>query len=197
MKLSPDHVDTLTEIINIGVGQAGNILNEMLGSHVTLQVPIVHVLDRDELAGYLAKFNSDKLVSVQMPFSGSVSGIASLVFPPDSASNLVSLLSGERIGSLDMDALRAETLNEVGNIVLNGVMGSISNMVETHITYSIPKYSETSASGLLSRRQDFSLTIIIAEALFSVEEHDISGDILLLFEMNSLDTLLSIIDDME
>jgi len=197
MKLSPIHVDTLTEIINIGIGQAGAILNKMLGSHVKLQVPTVHILDRDELPGYLPRFNGDKLASVQMPFSGSMSGVASLVFPPDSASKLVSLLSGEQAGLPDMDALKVETLKEVGNIVLNGVMGSISNMVETHIDYSIPQYNETSASGLILKKHDFSVAIIVAEALFSIDEHDISGDILLLFEMSSLEALLSIIDNME
>ncbi len=53
---------------------------------------------------------------------------------------------------LDMDALRAGTFCEVGNIVLNGVMGSISNMLNFDFDYSVPEYLETNSENFMKNK---------------------------------------------
>ena len=49
MNVSPERIDALTELINIGVGRAASSLNQMCGAHVRLQVPSVAVVDGDDL----------------------------------------------------------------------------------------------------------------------------------------------------
>uniref|UniRef100_A0ACD5GZE0 Uncharacterized protein n=1 Tax=Desertifilum tharense IPPAS B-1220 TaxID=1781255 RepID=A0ACD5GZE0_9CYAN len=51
-----------------------------------------------------------------------------MIFPTESASTLVSLLTGEKPGTPDLEAVKIGTLLEVGNIVLNGVVGTVSNL---------------------------------------------------------------------
>lgn len=193
MKLTPFHLDALTEIVNIGIGQAASILNEMLNSHVILQVPHLDVIERDDLPKYFTEYGEDNLSSVKMDFTGNLNGVSSLIFPPDSATKLVSILTGEKIGTSDLDSVRMETLNEVGNIVLNGVMGSIGNIMEKHIDFSIPVYSEGKIEDMINQQFNMAGTIVFAEGFFTVEKHKIRGNIVLLFEMFSMDALLDAI----
>ena len=43
MDLTPDQIDALKELINIGIGRSASMLNEMVNTRVYLQVPSVKV----------------------------------------------------------------------------------------------------------------------------------------------------------
>jgi chemotaxis protein CheC len=195
MNPTPDQIDTLKELINIGVGRAAGMLNDMLQSRVSLQVPYVKLFTPVTLQEEMEKLGNEKLSTVRLTFKGPFSGIASLVFPPDSAAKLVDVLTGEEPGETDMDSIRTGTLTEVGNIILNGVMGSIGNVLEKHINYSIPTYMEDNIKKLmLADTLDANTTILLAHTRFSIEQLHIEGDIILLFEVGSFDALLTAID---
>ena len=197
MILTVEQQDILTELINIGVGRASGMLNEMLQSHVDLQVPYIQVVPPASIQQELAKLNpeSDLISSVQLRFDGSFTGTASLVFPPDSAGKLVDILTGEAFGADDLDEIRVGTLTEVGNIVINGVMGSIANILHERINYSVPTYLEGTVDGLLPHtQQNGDATILIAHTRFKVQKHQIEGNIILFFEVGSFDTLLTAVN---
>jgi chemotaxis protein CheC len=195
MKPTPDQIDVLKELINIGVGRAAGMLNDMLQSRVQLQVPYVKIFSPLTLQEEMDKLGSDKLSTVRLTFKGPFSGIASLVFPPDSAAKLVDILTGEEPGDTDLDSIRIGTLTEVGNIILNGVMGSIGNVLERHINYSVPAYMEDNIEHLLlADGLDSNTTILLAHTRFTIEQLHIEGDIILLFEVGSFDALLVAID---
>jgi chemotaxis protein CheY-P-specific phosphatase CheC len=48
MKTSPEQLDALRELINIGIGRAAGVLNEMLSAHIQLYVPDVEILSAEE-----------------------------------------------------------------------------------------------------------------------------------------------------
>ena len=53
MNLTPDQADILRELMNIGVGRAAGMLNEMTDAYVRLQVPSVGIfsaLERGNIA---------------------------------------------------------------------------------------------------------------------------------------------------
>ena len=82
MNLTDNHVDALKELINIGVGRAAGVLNQMVRSHIILQVPAVKVLRIDQLAEELVEFGEGPLAVVSLDFQGAFSGVAELLFPP-------------------------------------------------------------------------------------------------------------------
>jgi chemotaxis protein CheC len=195
MYLKPYHIDALRELVNIGVGQAAGVLNQMLRSHIRLQVPHARVLSLSELKEEMEELGAETLSAVQLMFNGPSSGIASLAFPTDSAVKFVDILVGEESGIPDFDSIKIGTLTEVGNIVLNGVMGSIGNILNQRIGYSVPTYIEDSVKGLLGLGgPDPSTTVLWAQTRFTIEQYQITGDVILLFEMGSLDVLLATID---
>jgi chemotaxis protein CheC len=195
VELTADEIDALKELINIGVGSAAGMLNEMIQFPIQLEIPDIELLSAVELRSELEKrFSIDPLATVQLEFSGSFSGNAQLLFPTESAVNLVSVLTGEKKGSPDLDALKISTLSEVGNMVINGVMGSISNILQRPLDYAVPYYLEQQIEELLLREESLDCaTVLLAPTHFSIEQLEIQGDILLFFDVNSFKMLLEAI----
>lgn len=186
--------DVLRELINIGIGQAAGVLNQMVDSHVTLQVPEVRVLSLAELQGQPSACGWGRGVAIHISFGGAFEGVAALVFSLQSATNLVSLLVGQEDFGLDMDSLRIGTLQEVGNIVLNGVMGSIANMLAEHLDYMPPDYFEDEIVKVLPTNGLEHSAIIFIRANFLIKEHLVDGDVLIFFNATTLEALLKQID---
>lgn len=196
MNLTLSHVDALQELVNIGVGRAAGVLNDMLDSPIRLHIPEVRLLAPEELKQELqTQFGDSLLSTVQLKFSGSFSGISELVFPTDSAADLVSVLTGEAPGTPDLDVVKIGALLEVGNIVLNGIMGSLSNALIEHLDYSLPAYNESKVNNFpIFADIDEKTKILLAHTCFMIEQLHIAGDIILMFTVGSLDALLKAID---
>lgn len=195
MELNNEQVDALKEIINIGVGRAASTLNELLSSHIVLQVPTVNIFKHKDFVGQLNPDSSEKLAAVHLKFKGSLAGIALIAFPPDMAANLVSIVTEDDFDLIDFDSVRVATLSEVGNIVLSGVMGSFGNLLKERLEFSLPRYREDEIKNmLLSTEKNPDDLIIVMQAHFSTEKHRIEGDIMILFEVVSFSSLQSMID---
>ncbi|MBP7688995.1 MAG: hypothetical protein KA765_13845 [Thermoflexales bacterium] len=198
MILTPYQLDALREMINIGVGRAAGILNAMLRSHIILRLPEVGVLSKAEVEAKASQYGAEVFAAVRLGFRGPFAGNASLVFPEDSAAKLVVLLTEGEAGlsdDNDLDSIRIGTLTEVGNIVLNSVMGAIGNDLKQHIFYSVPTFQEESLHKMLAdSTPDADSNVVWVQTQFSVEDHQIDGDIILVFEMGSLDLLLNAVN---
>ena len=193
--LNAEQLDAVRELINIGVGRAAAILNQMTHVHVTLHVPVVHVLNHRDLKAYLPELDNSTVAGVQIGFKGPFSGTAALVFPPVSASNLVATLTGEEAADEDLDALRIGTLTEVGNIVVNGVLGSISNILRQTVKYSVPTFYEGDTDHVLSpERVARDGTVLLAHISFDLEQLLVRGNIVFLFEVGSFEAIAQAID---
>jgi chemotaxis protein CheC len=195
MFINPEHVDALQELLNIGVGHSAGSLNHMLETPIRLSIPSIRVRSMAELIQELPLHNESALTSVQLPFHGSFAGSACLLFPTDSATLLVAALTGEHEDQNTLNSLKETTLTEIGNIVLNGVVGSLSNGLQHRITYSVPFYHETSLQGLIQATpSDASKIILWAQTQFTIAEYDISGDIMLMLGRPNMRLLLNAID---
>ncbi len=190
MTPTSEQIDVLRELVLIGMGRAAGILNEMLHHQIQLHVPDIKVFPAKDLKREITKVETMRLSAVQMGFKGSFSGTAALLFPSESASNLVDLLSGEDWGNFDMDSIRIGTLTEVGNILINGVMGSIGNVLNQSIQYSLPSYTEITIKNLVaSHCPEPTSAILLAQTSFNIDALQIKGNIVLLFE-SAFDELL-------
>lgn len=192
--LTETQLDALKEVINIGVGRAASLLNEMVNSRILLEIPFIQVLTPDQLQRELCdRFSHDQLATVRLGFKGSFMGTAQLLFPTESASTLVAVLTGEGPGSPDLDDVKIGTLSEIGNILINGVMGSFGNILQQHLDYSIPVYLEDTIENLLPL-EDQESTILLAQASFTIEQLKIIGEMILIFEVQTFDAVLTAIE---
>lgn len=189
MYFTNTQLDTFKELVNIGVGKAAALLNDMIAHPIKLSVPKIEVLRVADLAKL--SLNKEKETSaIKLDFSGSFEGIAQLVFPMKSADNLVSLLTGEELDSNDLNSLKVGTLNEVGNILLNNVLGALSNMTSGKFHYNIPVYKENQTIEMLGAgSEDDEKIVLFSETSFEIKDLQIVGNILLLLELSTFENL--------
>lgn len=200
MHCSKKQLDAIKELINIGMGRAAGALNDLLDAHIKLQVPWVEVVSlrdafSEKLTGADKLSETDRLSSVMLEFRGAFDGSASLLFPKESAIKLIMALTGEDENSVNLDALKVGTLTEVGNIVLNSVMGSVGNVLDAALQYKLPKYREQSIAQILERETGpDEKAVLLAKASFSSMDMSINGEVIVVFNLGSFETLLGCID---
>lgn len=196
LRLTEMETDALTEIINIGVGRAASSLSDIIGEHVSLKVPKLEVFPLEDLPEVLKLFKEDRHASVLQGFQGDFRGTSALVFPPESAARLVSALTGGDIDSPTLDSVRSGTLVEIGNIVINAILGTMGNMLNSDFVFSLPEYREIKKIKdilWVDRKGTETGFIMLAEADFFISTMKINGYIFILFKLDSLKNLVSII----
>jgi chemotaxis protein CheC len=188
-------LDGIKELVNIGIGRSARSLNSLTGHHVTLHVPDIRISQIDELKEEMHHpYPSFSIVNLD--YSGAFVGTTVLMFPQKSAEGLFLLLTGEKKRTPENDELWRMTLLEVGNIILNAVMGSISNILGKKVEFHLPEYQEDSLDHLLDHTFFAnSRCVIVAHAQFSVQDQDIQGEILLLLADQSIDVLAACINE--
>ena len=199
--LTDQQTTTLTEVIDIGVGRAGRILGELIGSTVKLHIPSVGLCQQDELSSCLSLASNTDLASVRQHFSGSLDGQAMLIFPCESGNDLARKLIGDDPSITSIDAEREETLTELGNVLLNSVIGSLSNLLSHRLDFELPIYCEGTLGSMLPNRpgdssDEASSKVLYANAHFDIEAFRVTGNVLIIFGIDSFNKLLSRIDQL-
>ena len=197
--LTDEQRNSLTAIVNVGVEKAAIVLQEMIGSNISLQIPFIKVVSLQNIESE-TKYQGDTgpLSAVRLDFRGPFEGTAALVFPPESAEKIVSALIGDEPGSpAPPDSEVVSTLTEVGNIVMNGVMGSIGNALDKRIDYAVPSFTKYTVKNIVSTTtvSKPNTRLLMAQTRFTVEELKIDGDIMLYFEIQSFDELVALLSN--
>lgn len=193
INLNTQQLDMITEIVNVGIGRSASVLNTMLDSHISLRVPEVMLFSPDDLKEYFKNEYIDEVHSlINMSFEGKLTGSAQIAFPAESAVNLVSVFTGLEEGD-SLDSAGAGALNEIGNVVLNSVMGSIGNILQLHLTYTVPTYHEGNLYKLLTDISE-DMVVLYAKAGFIVQKLNVRGDIAIIFKVEAMEILKHTLD---
>lgn len=189
--LTTAQIDVLKEMINIGVGKSAGSLNTLLNKHINLQVPIVRIMHYNELKEYLSEFKDENYASVTLSFKGDLVGNTKLLFTSSNAAKLVDNFTGENQIDIDLDSIRSGVLNEIGNIVINAVMGTFSNMLEIHLDYIVPFFEEGGKTIIIPKELNKNQSMIVfAKTDFLIDQIEVSGSFAIFFEMNSFNNLI-------
>jgi chemotaxis protein CheY-P-specific phosphatase CheC len=129
-------IDVLTEAINIGAGKAADALNRLFSTHIDLRVPVVTILQATAMPTTPPPAPAQGL-RVRMNFQGEVSGMAQLELDYTSAQPLLTLL-GQHLPPRGMDELARAIFSEMSNIIVNAIIGAISNLVQAKVSYALP-----------------------------------------------------------
>jgi chemotaxis protein CheC len=189
--------DALTELVNIGVSRAAASLRKMVHKQVILSVPSVEIVTRKSAASLIGQRESEKLIAVQQQFEGPFSGRALLIFPESDGLSLVRAIVGDDLGESELAAIEEEALAETGNVILNGCLGSMANMLQHTLKMSLPHVRRGDSNLLFeilpgSNEEGFVLFLYIN---FSVKEHDIRGYIAMIMDLPSMERLKQHIAD--
>ena len=190
-------LDALTELVNIGVSSAATSLREMVGQEILLSVPRVELLARDAAVAILRKSEAAKLVAVHQVFEGDITGRAMLIFPEAKSLEIVRAVAGEHLSIEDIMDLEQEALAETGNIILNGCLATIANMLERSLKMSLPEILRGEAAHFFSLPPppDAGDLVLFVYINFAVQDRDIKGYIAMLMDMPSLAALKTLLDE--
>ena len=186
--------DALTELVNIGVSRAASSLRDMVQEPVTLSVPSVEVVSRRAAATLIRERESDALVAVRQDFEGAFSGRALLIFPQANSLELVRAVTGEALSDADAGAFENEALAETGNVVLNGCLATMANMLQRPLTLSLPQVLRGDGQLFfeLNAAQDDEGVVLFLYINFAISGRNIRGYVAMLMDLPSLEALKEI-----
>ncbi len=199
MKLTERQSDALSELINIAFARTGAALSELTGHRVVLNPPEVAVYRTEELRGALAKFVPGDVASIHQVFAGPVGGDALLLLNYAGAVQLTDLLTDERNSSF-LDESAREVLTEVGNILLNACLGMFGNLLNVHVTFSVPRLHLETLDELIasttSDKAEMHYALVIYTA-FQIRDSSVKGFLVIVLSVDSLDRLIQEVDAWE
>ncbi|RPH29040.1 MAG: hypothetical protein EHM93_17910 [Bacteroidales bacterium] len=194
MILSEEQLDYFKEIINIGIGRSANTLNSIVENRVTLKVPAVQLIRVSDLNEKIGYSKGIPQTTISMGFSGELSGQVELVFPSKSALVITNKLANNEIPALEMEQLRNSMLNEIGNIVLNSLIGTLGNLLKIRFNFTVPKVSEYPVIERNIANGSASDFVILAETNFSVKDIGLEGTFILFFEIHSIEQFIALLN---
>ncbi len=222
MELTPQQHDAVNELANIAVGRSASMLSMMINRKIEIDVPVVKLISTDNLGQFFQERYSEDILGVSIGFDGEFRGTSTLIFERHQGKTLVDKLLSEQLddddwggiddsGSVDEEAdlmlsdTDKEALIEMGNIMINGLMGSVSNLLQTVLNYSLPelklKFSFSNGSGDKIETEPFNALML--ETHFKDSEARIEGFLTLIFEsrehiyqfLEAVDKLISVSGD--
>ncbi len=194
MQLTEHERDALTELANMGVGRAAASLSRMVDEPIHLSVPDVALLTREEAASEMEARDPARLIAVRQDFSGSFAGHALLLFPETNSLELVRAVVGPQPTLEEIADLEEEAMAEVGNVILNGYLATIANLLQEQLQISLPDVLRGSGRNILSMRDGqlpdcADSPVLFLYIDFSVGARGIRGYIAVVMNFPSLEAL--------
>jgi chemotaxis protein CheC len=193
VELTDQQKDALSEVINIAFARTAASLSELTGHRVLLDVPKVAIFPIDQLGAALSEFLPAEVATVHQVFTGPVTGDALLLLNYDGAITLADLLTDEKLGSKRLNTSSREVLTEVGNILLNACLGMFGNLLQVHVSFSVPRLHLETLDALLrslvigSEGLRYALVVYTA---FRMRDGSVKGYLVIALSVASLDRLI-------
>ncbi len=171
--LTEASMDVFTEMVNIGAGRAVAALATLISASVGRQLPQVW-----SPCGCGGSASETAATSVSLAFSGPLHGRGSLELSSESARRLTSALTGACPDPLrQLDEEQEAVLTEIGNIVVNNIIGSIGNLIALDLAYSPPE--------LTNATHDRDPGSVCARAGFRVDWLGVEGYLVVVVDTNA------------
>lgn len=198
--------DILKELFNIGVGKSASILSEIIDKKILLDVPDIEILDlkanKDQLNKHFNDIMDGTIMVSSISFEEKSAGKASLIFPADKMRNFINLClhedSDDEYNDLNFTDIDFDVIKEVGNIVLNAIIGEIGNYVDIKFNYMLPDIKVFNNMDIEQFIENEGYTyILMLYVTFNIESSKIEGAIVINLTLKFLDQILEKIYMME
>jgi chemotaxis protein CheC len=193
LRPTAEQLDAVGELVHIGFGRASGVLGELIQTPFELGVPWVRFYSAEEWSASGVPVMAGEVAAVSLPFDGAFEGVSFMVLRIDSAVRLIALLGGEPAAE-EIDAVSGGTLEEVGNILLNAVLGSIANVLGERLGYSLPQFARGEMATWLAGVRRVGACVLLAGMRFVSQGVPIEGEVVLYLEEHSVSALLAAVD---
>ncbi len=179
VELSEQVKNALSELGNIGAGNAATSLSTMLAAKLTMTAPQVVELPFDELLHMLGG-EEENVVAILSEVSGVFDAVIMFVMGLADAQALDSQLLGDAVDWHSEMGLSA--VKEIGNIIIGTYVGSLETLFGQKLRYGLPEIIIDMAGTVLSIPcVSFGMDsdkIVLIDSDFSVDGKVINGHIM-------------------
>lgn len=198
--------DILKELFNISVGKAASILSEMINKRILLNVPNIEILGPKDVEfkidNLIPKVLDGTLMVSSISFKEKLTGQANLIFPAEKMRTFINLCLSqeETIGQNDMEFtdIDFDIIKEIGNIILNSIIGGIGNNLGIELNYTLPEVKVFDRIDFENdiEKKDY-LYILMLYITFNIDDIEIAGAIIINLTLESLNELINKINKIE
>lgn len=205
MEVNITREDIIKELMNLYIGQAASLMSEITNRKIILSVPEVKILiGKEQVAGLVMPEcqNNGALMVSSIKFEKDLEGMAKLIFPANKIKKLTSIVLEEDLLEEDFYGLEMEfsdtdydIVKELGNIVLNSVVGGIANLIDICAEYSMPQvklFENIDYEKLIEPYSQVLLTFVN----FNIENEEIFGAIIIQLAFKSMKDLLEKVEEL-
>ena len=187
-------IDVLTEIGNIGAGNATTSLSVLLQNNLRMEMPVVKIMSFDEVPEMIG--GAETVVSAVLThFSGDVSGMILFVLELNEAKNLAGSMLNKTYdeGFTQFDHMDKSALKEVGNILMSSYLSSISTLTNLQVHTDPPAICvDMAGSGLdlpLIELGQIGDNALIIDSKFMDKDEPIDGFLMFVADEESYDKI--------
>lgn len=193
--LNEMQMDVLREIGNIGSGNAATSLSAMLCKPVSIDVPVIKILDH-QTASHMLGGPENVVVGLLLSLTGEVTGMMMFLLERDFAHLILNTLLGQDLHSFsDVDDMGISALMEISNIMAASYVNSIAQLTGMVIDISVPDICIDMVGAMLSvpmiHYANVSDKVIFIEDKFRSEDRNAVSHILLMPEVESLAAIMN------
>ena len=193
-ELSPVAIDCLREIGNIGSGSAASSLSQMLGKPIEMRVPDVCVLEYQQIIDTMG--GPEKVITgILVRLQGDIKGMMMFLLEDSFAQVVLStFMSQDKIELTKLDDMQLSVITEMGNIMAGSYLRALATLTGLTIDMEIPSMTVDMLGAIMSVPiTEFAQVgdkVLFINDGFSVDGVDIKSNIILIPEMESLETLM-------
>ena len=147
--LSPNQLDALREVANIGAGHAATALSQMIGETIMISVPTINVSRLEDVPPQVAE-PDEPVAAVLMHMMGDLTGRTLLVFPRRTAVRLAELLLHRAATLVEFSEMEQSAIKEAGNILSSAYMNALSDFMGMMLLPSPPSLAIDMSTAVLT-----------------------------------------------
>lgn len=199
MEFTPNQMDALQEMANIGAAHSATTLSEMLNTQIGMSVPEITIVDISKVGNHI----TDELTTmVIFELQGDIphGGFLILHFPRDSAVRTAGIMQGSAESPHTFDEMDQSTVLEVSNIMISSFLSATSDLLGFMMLPSPPvlivDMAHAAITSLIAQMTIDVDDVILFQVKLVSEEYNIAGNILIFLEISTLQRIEARLEEM-
>ena len=192
-KLNDIQLDVMREIGNIGAGNACTALSVLLGTAIDMSVPRVRLLGYETTAAILGG-EDNMVIGLKVGITGDLEGMMLHVVERRFAQRIINTFYAKEIDNIsNLDEMDSSVLNEMANITSGAYANAIASLTSLFVNIGTPSQIPGKVSDIiklpLAEFVKPGEHLVVVDETFTIDNEDISSNMILALESDSLETL--------
>lgn len=193
--LSEIQMDVMREIGNIGAGNACTALSVLLGTTIDMSVPRIQLLGFESTSDYLG--GPDNVVlGVKIDVTDDLTGMMFHIVNRKFAQRIINTFYEKELTDLSqIDGMDSSVISEMANITSGAYANSIATLTNLFVNIGTPEQNCSTVADILKipleAYAESGDKILVVDEQFIIDEEQITSNMILILESDSLKKLFS------